>query len=142
MRRHRVPRGQEGILLLADLFHPVSRLAVERLIDGNVRHRRGWRGAVPMLLARRDPDHVARPDLLDRAAPALRPAAATTSGPLIATATTRRMRAAASAFGVLQPHDTDLLMFRLMSFGLQGTESCYALKNPLPRPGKECSPSR
>ena len=29
-----------------------------------------------MLLTRRDPDHVTRPDFLDRAAPALRPAAA------------------------------------------------------------------
>ena len=31
-------------------------------------------GAVPVLLAGREPDHVAGPDLLDRAAPALRPA--------------------------------------------------------------------
>ena len=33
-------------------------------------------GSVPVLLAGRKPDHVARPDLLDRPAPALRPAAA------------------------------------------------------------------
>ena len=33
-------------------------------------------GAVPVLLARREPDHVARPDLLDRAAPRAAPAAA------------------------------------------------------------------
>ena len=45
-------------------------------LDGDVRHGRGRRGAVPVLLARREPDHVARPDFLDRAAPALRPAAA------------------------------------------------------------------
>ncbi len=41
-----------------------------------MRHRRGWRSTVPMLLARREPDHVARPNFLDRAAPALHPAAA------------------------------------------------------------------
>ena len=40
------------------------------------RHRRGWRRAVPMLLAGRNPDHVARPDLLYRPAPALCTAAA------------------------------------------------------------------
>jgi hypothetical protein len=34
------------------------------------------RGPVPMLLAGRNPDHVARPDFLDRPAPALHPAAA------------------------------------------------------------------
>ena len=45
-------------------------------LDGDVGHGRGRRGPVPVLLARREPDHVARPDLLDRPAPALRPAAA------------------------------------------------------------------
>ena len=40
------------------------------------RHGRGRRGAVPVLLARLEPDHVARPDLLDRPALALDPAAA------------------------------------------------------------------
>ena len=34
------------------------------------------RGPVPMLFARREPDHVAGPDFLDRPAPTLRPAAA------------------------------------------------------------------
>ena len=38
--------------------------------------RRGRRRAVPVLLAGREPDDVAGPDLLDRAALALRPAAA------------------------------------------------------------------
>ena len=37
-------------------------------LNGDVRHGRGRRGAVPVLLARREPDHVARPDFLDRAA--------------------------------------------------------------------------
>ena len=39
-------------------------------------HGGGRRGTVPMLFARREPDDVAGPDLLDRAALALRPAAA------------------------------------------------------------------
>src|ERR1700693_873600 len=34
-----------------------------------------WRRSVPMLLSRREPDHVTWPDFLDRSAPALRPAA-------------------------------------------------------------------
>ena len=52
----------------------VDGLAVQRLLDRDVRHRRRRRRAVPVLLAGREPDHVARPDLLDRPAPALRPA--------------------------------------------------------------------
>ena len=39
-------------------------------------HRRRRRCAVPVLLARREPDHVAGPDLLDRSTLALNPAAA------------------------------------------------------------------
>src|SRR5438067_4990530 len=64
------------VLFVADLLHPVDGLAVELFLDGDVRHGRGCRGAVPMLLTRREPDHVTWPDLLDRAAPALGPAAA------------------------------------------------------------------
>ena len=48
-----------GVLLVADLLHPVDGLAVERFLDGDVRHRRGRRRAVPVLLAGREPDHVA-----------------------------------------------------------------------------------
>ncbi len=46
------------------------------LLNGDVRQSRGRRGAMPVLLARREPHHVPRPDLLDRAAPALRQAGA------------------------------------------------------------------
>jgi hypothetical protein len=49
-------------LFVADLFHPVNRFAVELFLNGDVRHGRGWRGAVPMLLARREPDYVSRSD--------------------------------------------------------------------------------
>jgi hypothetical protein len=63
------------VLFVADLFHPVDDLAVELFLGGDMRHGGGRRGAMPVLLARRKPDHVAGPDFLDRAALALRPAA-------------------------------------------------------------------
>ena len=65
-----------SVLFVADLFHPVDNLAVELFLNGDVRHGRGRRGSMPVLLAGREPDHITGPDLLDRAAPALRPAAA------------------------------------------------------------------
>ncbi len=64
------------VLFVADLFHPVNHFAVERFLNGDVGHGRGWRGAVPMFLARREPDHVTGPNLFDRAAPTLRSLAA------------------------------------------------------------------
>src|SRR5689334_22288363 len=64
-------RSSRLILFVADLFHPVDCLAIEPFLDGEVRHRGGRRRAVPMLLARRDPDHVTGTDVLDRTAPAL-----------------------------------------------------------------------
>ena len=63
------------VLFVADLFHPVHDLAVELFLNGDMRHGGGWRGAMPVLLAWREPDHVAGPDFFDRASPALRPAA-------------------------------------------------------------------
>jgi hypothetical protein len=41
-----------------------------------VRHRRGRRSPVPVLLAGRKPDHLTGPDLFDRSALALNPAVA------------------------------------------------------------------
>src|SRR5437867_10097977 len=64
------------VFFIADLLHPVNGLAVELFHNRDVRHGRGCRGAVPMLLARRAPDDVTRPNLLDRASPALYQAAA------------------------------------------------------------------
>src|SRR5208337_2412517 len=64
------------VLFVADLLHPVDGLAVERLLNGDVGHCGGRGGAVPVLLARRNPDDVARPDLFDGTAPALRPSEA------------------------------------------------------------------
>src|ERR1039458_4384047 len=64
------------VLFVADFFPPVNRFAVELFLNGDVRHGRGWRGAVPMLLARRKPDYVTRTNFFDRAAPALHASAA------------------------------------------------------------------
>src|SRR5205809_3890725 len=64
------------ILLIADLLHPVDGFAVEIFMDSNVRHGGGWRRAMPVLLARREPDHITGPDFFNRIAFALHPAAA------------------------------------------------------------------
>jgi len=64
------------VLFVADLFHPVGGLAVETFLNGDMRHSRGWRGAVPVFLTRLEPDHVTWPNVLDRTTPALYPAAA------------------------------------------------------------------
>jgi len=63
-------------LFVADLFHPVNHFAVELFLNGDVRHGRGWRGAVPVFLARREPNHVTGPDFFNRPAPALHTPAA------------------------------------------------------------------
>ena len=62
------------VLRVADLLHPIDDLVVELFLDGDVGHGRGWRGAVPVLLAGREPDDVARADFLHRSAFALHPA--------------------------------------------------------------------
>src|SRR5260221_13591275 len=63
------------VLFVADLFHPVDDLAVELFLNGNMRHGRGRRGTMPMLLAWREPDHIAGMDLLNGTAPAFDPPA-------------------------------------------------------------------
>src|SRR5690349_3714790 len=60
------------VLFVADLFHPFDHPAVEALLDGDVRHGGGRGRAVPVLLARREPDDIAGTDLLERATPTLR----------------------------------------------------------------------
>src|SRR5487761_717213 len=63
------------VLFVADLFHPVDNLTVELFLNGDVRHGRGRRGPMPVLLTWRNPDHITRPDFLNRASPSLGPAA-------------------------------------------------------------------
>ena len=71
-----IPEGYLPILLLAHLLHPIDRLAVELLLNGNVRHRGCGGCAVPVLFAGGEPDDIAGPNLLDWPAVALCPAAA------------------------------------------------------------------
>ena len=65
-----------AVLFVTDLFHPIDNFPVELFLNGDVRHGRSWRGAVPMFLTRREPDHVTGPNFLDRASPSLYEAAA------------------------------------------------------------------
>src|SRR6266567_1238779 len=64
------------VLLVTDLFHPVDNLPVELFLNGDVRHGRGRGSPMPVLLARREPDHITGSNLLDRSPFALNPAAA------------------------------------------------------------------
>ena len=50
------------IFIVADFLHPVYGLAVVMFQDGYVCHRCRWSRTVPMFLARRAPDDIARPD--------------------------------------------------------------------------------
>src|SRR4051794_1948373 len=68
--------GSPAVLVVAPFLQPIDRRAVELLLNGDVGHAGGRGGAVPVLLAGCKPDHVARPDLLDRPTLALHPAAA------------------------------------------------------------------
>jgi hypothetical protein len=62
-----------SVLLFTHVFHPVDGLAVQRFLNGDMCHCRPGRCPMPMLLTGRKPDHVARPDFLDRATPPLHP---------------------------------------------------------------------
>src|SRR5438128_4866193 len=57
-----------SVLLIADLFHPVHDLAVERLLNGDVRHGCCRCCAMPMLQSWRKPNHITGPDFFDRTA--------------------------------------------------------------------------
>jgi|SRR5947209_16784185 len=46
------------VLFVRNLFHPLDQFSVQRFLNGNVRHRGRWRGAVPMLLTKRESDHI------------------------------------------------------------------------------------
>src|SRR3954462_9307203 len=56
------------------MLEPIDRSAVELLLDGDVGHSPGRSRSMPVLLARREPDHVSRTDFFDRAAFPLSPA--------------------------------------------------------------------
>ncbi len=58
------------------MLHPVDELTVELFLDGEMTHGRSRSGAVPVLLARRKPHDIARPDFLNGSTFALNPAKA------------------------------------------------------------------
>jgi hypothetical protein len=58
------------------MLEPLNVLAIQRFLNGNVRHRDGCCCAMPMLQAGRKSDHIARTHFLDRSALALNPSQA------------------------------------------------------------------
>src|SRR6185437_390441 len=64
------------ILLVTHFLHPVDSPAAELLLNGDVRHGRGRRRAVPVLFTGHEPDHIAWANHLDRTTFALRKTAA------------------------------------------------------------------
>lgn len=64
------------ILLGGYFFHPFNGFAIELFLNCEVRHRSRSRCAMPMLFARRKPNHVARVNFFDWTAPALGPTTA------------------------------------------------------------------
>src|SRR6185312_11008546 len=65
-----------AVLGIAYRLEPLHRAAFAALLDGEVGHGGGGCGAVPMLFACWNPNHVAGMDLFHRSAGALGPAAA------------------------------------------------------------------
>src|SRR5947199_10634202 len=68
--------GRRLVLFAPDLLHPGAGLAAEVFLDCDVSHGGGRRRAMPVLLARRAPDDVARSNHFDRTTPALHEPAA------------------------------------------------------------------
>jgi hypothetical protein len=67
------PFKSGSVLLVTDVLHPIDNFSHQGLLNGKVRHSSGRACAVPMLLSWGKPDHIARPDFLNRAIPTLRP---------------------------------------------------------------------
>src|SRR2546430_6798582 len=66
-----------AVLFVADLLHPVNRLAVETLLNGDVCHGGGGGCPTPMFLPLGEPDHLPPTNVFKPASPA--PAPTTTS---------------------------------------------------------------
>ena len=103
----RTPRANRGPLsapvevrLVGDMLHPIHHLAVQLLLDSDVRHGSRRSGAVPVFVTRRKPHHVPRMHLLASArlesAPSPLPPSQSTSGPVDAYATPSGLQARTS----------------------------------------------
>src|ERR1700722_1537905 len=68
--------NSSSVLLVADVLHPVHRLAAGSLLNGDVSHGRRWRRPVPVFLSWREPDHIPGVNLLDRGTFPLNPSTA------------------------------------------------------------------
>src|ERR1043166_5612386 len=75
-RMTRPSADRSRILCVGDVLEPGDGLAVERFLHGNVHHAGVGAGAVPVLLARRNPHGVAGADFAHRPALGLHPARA------------------------------------------------------------------
>ena len=67
-------------MFVADVLHPVHDFAIQRFLNGDMRHRHCWRRFMPVLLVGWKPDHVARADFLYLTAPTLAGAKAGAKG--------------------------------------------------------------
>jgi hypothetical protein len=66
-----------AVLLIRDMLHPLDDLAIRALLNGDMRHRGRGCSSMPVLLTRREPDHITRVNLFDGPAFTLDP---TTTG--------------------------------------------------------------
>src|ERR1035438_6030966 len=62
------------VLVVADVLHPVNNLPIELFLNREMCHGGRRRGAVPVLFAGSEPDHVTRTNLLNGPAFPLSPA--------------------------------------------------------------------
>src|SRR5579871_6518265 len=67
-RSHRALARLRRVFVVPNRLHPRYITAVQGFLHGDVGHTGRWRSAVPMFLARRNPDDIAGPDFAYRSA--------------------------------------------------------------------------
>src|SRR3954447_10761634 len=91
------------VLRIADLLQPVDRATVQLFLNRDVAHRCGGTRTMPMLLARRKPDDIARAYFLDGTTVALHSAKARCNNQRLA----ERMRVPGGACTRLEGNERD-----------------------------------